>query len=121
MKKLSLFSVFAIALFALTACTTTKPATQTIHEVPIDQEAFKIKKVAPISYKMTSVGKCHDVQFLTQYAGKTLKEENGEKMHIDNIVDIHISMMESNTSLWGSGSVKHYDCEFWGLAVEYVK
>ena len=70
---------------------------------------------------MTSVGKCHDVQFLTQYAGKTLKEENGDKMRIDNIVDIHISMMESNTSLWGSGTVKHYNCEFWGLAVEYVK
>ena len=117
------FQLFFIGALAITlgACTVTGPKGIEYHQVPVDSDAFKIKHKAIVTWQTQSTDNCSEVHFLTKFTGKIRQDKSGEEMHIDNILDIHVSWTESKRSFMGMEKTTQYDCEYWGIAVEYVK
>lgn len=118
MKTFAMISAFA-ALLAM-GCTTTTPNVS-VGGSAIPLEPLKIKNMSPVTYEYKSVNEgCSEVDFLKQFVGNSMRIKGGI-MQIDNVVDIRMKVVDSQTSFAVFKGDKEYACSFWGIAVEYVK
>ena len=118
MKKLVLLSVMAAAFCA---CSYTTPNIPSKNYEPIPTENLKIKQMFPVSYEYSTIDEgCSEIELLKKFVGKNQKTEEG-RIHIDNILDIHVSVVENSKSFLGLSAGNKYKCSLWGMAVEYVK
>lgn len=110
--------IFALVALLSVACSVTKPnEPQGGGSIPVS--TLKIRETAGVaySYKSENIG-CSEVEFLKTFVGKRVKTEKGT-MRVDNILEIHRNVSSSQSSILFIDGDKHFDCSFFGLAVEY--
>lgn len=118
MKKLIMISAVAVAFCA---CSHTTPNIPAGNYEPVPTETLKIKQMIPVSYEYNIAEEgCSEIEFLKKFVGKNQKTDEG-RIHIDNILDIHVNVIEEHKSFMGLSSAREYKCSMWGLAVEYGK
>ena len=118
--KIIKFASFAAVLALICGCATVAPniprGGESIATVPM-----KYKQMTPVSYEYRATGiGCSEVKFLEQYVGKKIAAKGGT-MFVENIVDIHYSQSSRTASIFGLKADPVFECEFWGIAVEYEK
>ena len=130
MKKITLIAVALLMALFFASCATVKPnspaAGPTIPITPM-----KVKKMTPVTYQYESANiGCSEIGFLNKFVGKKIKLEDGSVMFVDNILDIQTEKYSSqrffDIGLLGllpsfALTDEKYNCNFWGLAVEYEK
>ena len=119
-----------MAAFFLASCASIKPNSPASGPtIPITP--LKIKKMTPVTYQYESANiGCSEIGFLNKFVGKMIKLGDGSVIYVDNILDIHTEKYSSqrffDVGLFGmlpsfALTDEKYNCNFWGLAVEYEK
>lgn len=117
--------LFVVGL-VFTGCSTVQPNKLGMAYTPATQsvptEPLKIKKMTPISYEYdVNWQGCSEIKFLKKFVGKVTKSDSGEKIRVDNIIDIHAHSYSIQKGFSIFRGANKFKCSFWGYAVEYEK
>ncbi|MCQ2125408.1 MAG: hypothetical protein MJZ25_14615 [Fibrobacter sp.] len=118
MKK-SIIALMLLAACLFSGCTVVKP-NYAFPNQSVLTEPMKVKKMTPVSYEydIAHYG-CSEIKFLKKFVGKVTTNDQGEKIRVDNIVDIHVNQYSRQKNFFYFTGAPKYKCSFWGYAVEY--